>query len=89
MSQDEHENRQIMVVKSLPVSYRGIVSYGTIGNFFETFNFHHMKQEKKENGENDVNAIVLDEYVVQCADCIDIHNKSCLWGFWGSSFGYY
>ena len=34
MSQDEYENRKIMAMTSLPASYRGVISYKTMGNFF-------------------------------------------------------
>ena len=78
-----------MAVTSLTSFYRDVTSHETMFHFFDTFDFHDMKQEKRKTGENNVNTSVLHEAYVQRADCINICNQTCLLDNWRRNFGYY
>ena len=47
MDQPEYEYRKIMAVTSLHKYYKNVLSYNSIGDFFETC-FTHKKNEKKK-----------------------------------------
>ena len=65
-----------MAVTSLPQRYRGDSSHETMVSFFTKFDFKDMVKNKLD-GENDVDAIVLDGVYVQLADCNIILEKKC------------
>ena len=47
-----------------------------------------MNQGKKKEGENEVDAIVFQDYIIKYDDCNKICNKSCSLDSWRTEYGY-
>ena len=78
-----------MTVTSLPQHYRGGGSHETMVSFSYKIWFQEHGDKNKEDGENDVDAIVIYGRYVQLTDCNSILEKKRSLVEWASNFGYY